>query len=144
MKVFRQAGIRTIRVPFYWESYERNRQVFFNDLFNVLENASINNLQVILDNHLWVTGSWLGLGIGFPNYVLSVYYHMGSGQPNYDHVRDWYRFWGRTARDIQDRDVWKLQAEFLKEVVTLTTNHTAAIAHELLNEPEVWRKADYF
>ncbi|AIC16068.1 cellulase family glycosylhydrolase [Nitrososphaera viennensis] len=145
MKIFRQAGIRTIRVPFYWESYERNRQEFYKDLFHILEQASINNLQVVLDNHQWETGSWLGWGLGFPNSILSVYYPKGSGQPNYDHVRDfWFRFWDRTARDSNGRDVWELHVEFFKEVVTLTRDHPAVVAYEILNEPEVWRKADYF
>jgi Cellulase (glycosyl hydrolase family 5) len=145
MKILRQAGIRTIRVPFYWESYERSRQEFYSDLFRILEHASINNLQVVLDNHHWETGSWLGWGLGFPNSVLSVRYPKRFGQPNYDHVRDfWFQFWDRTARDIQGRDVWERQVEFLKEVVTLTRDHPAVVAYEILNEPEIWRKEDYF
>jgi hypothetical protein len=145
MKIFRQAGVSTIRVPFYWESYERNRQEFQNDLFRILEQASINNLQVVLDNHQWETGSWLGWGLGFPNSVLSAYYPKGSRQPGYSHARDfWFRFWDRTARDSEGRDVWEQQAEFLKEVVALTRDYPAVIAYEILNEPEIWRKADYF
>lgn len=62
MKIFRLVGIPTIRVPFYWESYERSRQEFYKDLFHILEQASINDLQVVLDNHQWETGSWLGWG----------------------------------------------------------------------------------
>lgn len=148
MKILSQAGIRTIRVPFYWESYERSRQEFRNDLFHILEHASINNLQVVLDNHQWETGSWLGWGLGFPNSVLSVCYpkkRSEQQQPNYDHVRDfWFRFWDRTARDTQGCDVWERQVEFLKEVVTLTRDHPAVVAYEILNEPEIWRKEDYF
>jgi Cellulase (glycosyl hydrolase family 5) len=144
MKILSQAGIRTIRVPFYWESYERSRQEFYSDLFHILEHASINNLQVVLDNHHWETGSRLGCGLGFPNSVLSVCYPKRSGQPNYDHIRDfWFRFWDRTARDTQGRDVWERQVEFLKEVVTLTRDHQAVVAYEILNEPEIWRKQDY-
>jgi Cellulase (glycosyl hydrolase family 5) len=134
MKILSQAGIRTIRVPFYWESYERSRQEFRNDLSHILEHASINNLQVVLDNHHWETGSWLECGLGFPNSVLSVC----------DHARDfWFRFWDRTARDTQGRDVWERQVEFLKEVVTLTRDHPAVVAYEILNEPEIWRRQDY-
>jgi hypothetical protein len=145
MKIFQQAGIRTIRVPFYWESYERNRQEFHNDLLHILEQASINNLQVVLDNHQWETGSWLGWGLGFPNSILSPCYPKGSGKPNYDHVRDfWFRFWDRTVRDSEDHDAWERQAEFLEEVVTLTRDHLAVVAYEILNEPEIWLKADYF
>jgi hypothetical protein len=148
MKILSQAGIRTIRVPFYWESYERSRQEFYSDLFHILEHASINNLQVVLDNHHWQTGSWLGWGLGFPNSVLSVCYpknRFGQRRPNYDHVRGfWFRFWDRTARDTQGRDVWERQVEFLKEVVTLTRDHPAVVAYEILNEPEIWRKKDYF
>jgi hypothetical protein len=145
MSLFRQAGLRIIRVPFCWESYELSRQEFFNDLFRVLDQARINNLQIVLDNHQWETGSWLGWGIGFPNSVLSVNYPKGSGKPNYDNVRDfWLQFWERTIKDSEGRDVWDQQAEFVKEVVTLTRDHPAVIAYELLNEPEIWRKSDYF
>lgn len=144
MKIFRLVGIPTIRVPFYWESYERSRQEFYKDLFHILEQASINDLHVVLDNHKWETGNWLGWGLGFPDSVLSACYPKGSGQPNYDHARDfWFRFWDRKARDSEGHDAWERQAEFLRGCYP-DKGFPAVIAYEILNEPEIWRKADYF
>jgi hypothetical protein len=39
--------------------------------------------------------------------------------------------------------VWERQAEFVKEVVTLTRDYRAVIAYEILNESEIWREVDY-
>ncbi|AFU60221.1 hypothetical protein Ngar_c33060 [Candidatus Nitrososphaera gargensis Ga9.2] len=83
-------------------------------------------------------------GLGFPDSVLSACYPKGSGQPNYDHARDfWFRFWDRkpeTARAMMHGNGKPNSSE----VVTLTRDYPAVIAYEILNEPEIWRKADYF
>lgn len=145
MNHFRRAGIRVIRVPFYWESWERDRQAFYDDLFALLEAANANQIKVILDNHHWETGSWLGWGLGFPNSVLGVYpKRPPSFGPDYNHVRDfWGKLWDRTARDVNGVDVWRRMADFLSEVIILTNNHSAVAGYEILNEPEVWRSGDY-
>lgn len=138
-----QLGATMIRVPFYWESYELNPSAFISDLLKILETAKKYKIKVILDNHQWETGSWLGWGIGFPDSVLGVYPKKG-GEPNYANVRNfWERFWLRLARDINGVDVWKRMGDFLEGIISIVGGHESLLMFEILNEPEVWRNEDY-
>ena len=70
-KIFAEKGLNCVRVPFYWESFEKDHDGFIQEIEIISEEADKNNLMCIYDNHQWECSSFLGQGIGFPNSLLS-------------------------------------------------------------------------
>jgi hypothetical protein len=119
-------GFNVIRVPFYWESYEIDREAFLNQLEFVVQQAEANDLYVILDNHQWHTGSYFG-GIGFPFIMLSSYQYNENYES--DVVPFWDDFWNNK------RKIWNKQQHFLKQIINRVDNYENVIGYEILNEP---------
>ena len=70
-RIFEQSGIKCIRVPLYWESYERNPECFNQELISISSLADKYGISCIYDNHQWKCSSYFGVGIGFPNSLLA-------------------------------------------------------------------------
>ena len=58
-RLISEAGMNHIRYVFYWEAYERNPQLFMNELDTVANFADKWKLNVLYDNHQYHTSSWL-------------------------------------------------------------------------------------
>jgi hypothetical protein len=93
-----EAGMNHIRYVFYWEAYERNPELFLNELDTVANFADKWKLNVLYDNHQYHTSSWLDPknGTGFPeslfrsNIDAHLIYRKGSGgEPKDESAQDW-------------------------------------------------------
>ena len=69
-RIFSKSGLNCIRIPFYWESFEKDHIGFIEELEVISDEADKNDLKCIYDNHQWECSSLLGYGIGFPDSLL--------------------------------------------------------------------------
>jgi endonuclease/exonuclease/phosphatase family metal-dependent hydrolase len=77
-KIFLKHGIEAVRIPVYWESYEKDPDSFIEELNLISNEADKNNISCIYDNHQWECSSFLGYGIGFPNSIVSPLFQNNS------------------------------------------------------------------
>ena len=149
-KIFLKHGIDVVRIPVYWESYEKDPGGFIQELCLISDEADKNNVSCIYDNHQWECSSFLGYGIGFPNSVVSPLYQNNSSKhdsfkpPSKEDVEKfWSKWWDRTIKSLDGDDGWDLQLEYILKVIETINNKTSTIAFELLNEPQVFRHSDF-
>jgi len=119
---------------------------------NVSKSADKWGLNVIYANDQYHISSWLDpkSGYGFPSFLFTPNQHRfpfsGGGSSDTEVARSWWGSWyNKTITDVDGRDGWTLQAEFLKSIVMAVNNHTSTLGYEILNEPQVyseeqWRK----
>lgn len=149
-KIFLEHGIDAVRIPVYWESYEKDPGGFIEELTLISDEADKNNISCIYDNHQWECSSFLGYGIGFPNSIISPLFRDNSfnhdpyKSPSKEHLEKfWNNWWNRTIKSIDGEDGWTKQLEFLQKVIATVNNKKSTIAFELLNEPQVFRHRDF-
>jgi hypothetical protein len=82
-RIFSESGISCIRVTFYWESFEVNREQFMADLKDIADAGDKYGISCIYDNHQWECSSWIGNGIGMPQSIMSRYYQRKICRENY-------------------------------------------------------------
>jgi len=147
-RLISEAGMNHIRYVFYWEAYERNPQLFMNELDTVANFADKWKLNVLYDNHQYHTSSWLDPknGTGFPDFLFlsstdasSLIYRKGSGGEPTDKPAQvwWSKWWDRSIQDTKRNDGWTLQANFLKKIVQEVDEHPSTLGYEILNEPQI-------
>lgn len=146
-KIFKEAGIQCIRFPLYWECYEKNPEVFNQELDNISSAAWKYDILCIYDNHQWECSSYIGEGSGFPNSLL-----IGSFEPHSDPSsrpsrQDLKKFWNgwqdRKFETIGGKDGWDPQLEFLEGVIKRLKDKNSTLGFEILNEPQVFRQVDF-
>jgi hypothetical protein len=147
-KLISEADMNHIRYVFYWEAYERNPEMFLNELNTVASFADKWKLKVLYDNHQYHTSSWLDPknGTGFPEWLFrnnidnsSLVYQRGSGgEPKDESAQDWWNnWWSRTIKDVEGNDGWTRQANFLKRIIQEVDKHPSTLGYEILNEPQI-------
>jgi len=141
-KMISEAGLNHVRFLFYWESYEKNPQLFMKEIESIANAADKWGIKVIYDNHQWHTSSWLERkGTGFPTLLFannSEYTKGGGGNtPDPAAKLFWADWWSRSVKDSQGRDGWTLMADFLKKIVNVVDNHPSTLGYEILSEPHV-------
>lgn len=149
-RVFSKNNLSCIRVPFYWESYEKDPEGFLQELEVISEEANKNNLVCIYDNHQWECSSFLGHGIGFPDSLLS---HLFNRQPpgkdswNCPAKEElelfWNKWWDRKILNHNREDGWDLQRQFVLKVIDKVDKKQSTYGFEILNEPQVYRSSDF-
>ena len=149
-KIFRKHGMDTVRIPVYWESYEKDPEGFIQELNLISEEADKNNISCLYDNHQWECSSFLGYGIGFPNSIVSQLYQNNSSEhdsfkpPSKEDIEKfWNGWWDRAIKSFDGGDGWDLQMDFFQRVIETVNNKTSTIGFELLNEPQVFRHSDF-
>lgn len=149
-KIFLEHGIDTVRIPVYWESYEKDPDGFIDELNLISTEADKNNILCIYDNHQWECSSFLGYGIGFPNSIVSPLFQNSSLHHDpyknpfkIDVEKFWNNWWDRTIKSIDGEDGWTKQVEFIQKLVETVNYKKTTIAFELLNEPQVFRHRDF-
>jgi cellulase (glycosyl hydrolase family 5) len=146
-KIFKEAGIQCIRFPLYWESYEKNSEEFIEELDNVSSIAEEYDISCIYDNHQWECSSYLGEGIGFPNSLLINSFEPdpnSSRKPSIQQLKKfWDGWWDRKLKTTEGKDAWDAQLEFILEVRKRVKNKNSTLGFEVLNEPQVFRQADF-
>jgi hypothetical protein len=148
-KFFSENGLTCLRVPFYWESYEKDPEGFLKELEMISDEADRNDLAIIYDNHQWECSSFLGRGIGFPDSLLSCLFNRAPpSQESWNCPLKkeleffWNTWWDRKILDENGVDGWKLQREFVERVIDKVDNKQSTCGFEILNEPQVYRSAD--
>jgi hypothetical protein len=141
-KMISEAGLNHVRFLFYWESYEKNPQLFMKEIESIANAADKWGIKVIYDNHQWHTSSWLERkGTGFPTLLFAnnTEYTKGGGGNTPDPAAKlfWADWWSRSVKDSQGRDGWTLMADFLKKIVNVVDNHPSTLGYEILSEPHV-------
>jgi hypothetical protein len=149
-KVFSEVGINCIRIPIYWESYEKNPDEFNKEIDNISYTADKYNLSCIYDNHQWECSSYLGYGIGFPNSLLSTHFHKDDPEKNSlnppsneDLENFWNNWWERKLKTVDGKDGWDKQSEYLEQVIRRVKDKKSTLGFEILNEPQVFRQGDF-
>ena len=149
-KIFLKHGLDVVRIPVYWESYEKDPDGFIDELSFMSDEADKSNISCIYDNHQWECSSSIGYGIGFPNSIVSPLFQNNSSshdpykQPFKEDVEKfWNNWWNRTIKSFDGNDGWDLQLVFIQKVIETVNNKTSTIAFELLNEPQVFRHSDF-
>ena len=149
-RIVEQSGIKCIRFPLYWESYERNPECFNQELISISSLADKYGISCIYDNHQWKCSSYFGVGIGFPNSLLA------SSFGEYLPARDsdscpskqilkqfWNEWWDRKLKTTEGKDCWDAQLEFLEEMIIRIKDKNSTLGFEILNEPMIFRQADF-
>lgn len=149
-RIFSDNGLNLIRIPVYWESYEKDPQGFMHELEIISCEADKCDISCIYDNHQWECSSFLGFGIGFPNSIVSQVFQSvqsmrnSSSPPLKSQVEKfWNCWWDRTVKNNEGRDGWDVQSVFLKKVIDTVHNKKSTVGFEILNEPHVFRWRDF-
>ncbi|WP_458744612.1 cellulase family glycosylhydrolase [Candidatus Nitrosocosmicus sp. T] len=149
-KIFQEHGIDVVRIPAYWESYEKDPQGFSQELNFISDEADKSNISCIYDNHQWKCSSSIGYGIGFPNSIISPLFQNNSSNhdpfkpPSKEDIEKfWNNWWDRMIKSFDGNDGWDMQLAFIQKVIETVNNKTPTIAFELLNEPQVFRHSDF-
>ena len=145
-KIFADNRITCIRVTFYWESWELDRNQFHEDLKAIGEVAEKHGLMCIYDNHQWECSSWIGSGIGFPNSIMAKYFQKTTtgDKPKYDTKKHfWNKWWNRQIKTADEVDGWNAQLTYLVDVVRLLNHRKSTYGFEILNEPQVFATSYY-
>jgi hypothetical protein len=156
-RLIHDAGMNLVRYLFYWEAYEKNPQLFIQELQTVAKVADKYGIRVIYDNHQYQTSSWLDPknGTGFPASLFQdaegdLYDRGSGGKTHHDSSKAWWtRWWDRSIDDSDGIDGWKQMAEFLMKIVNTVDNHPSTLGYEILNEPQIhsdkqWEKVGEF
>jgi hypothetical protein len=149
-RFFAEGGLNCVRVPFYWESFEKDPTGFVEELVVISEEADKNGLMCIYDNHQWDCSSFLGHGIGFPNSLLSTAFQREPPTGEYGNppIRNelrkfWNQWWDRKLVNNENKDGWETQLDLLRTVIIKLNNKKSTLGFEILNEPQVFRSPDF-
>jgi hypothetical protein len=156
-RLIHDAGMNLVRYLFYWEAYEKNPELFIEELQTVAKVADKYGIKVIYDNHQYQTSSWLDPknGTGFPASLFQnddgdLYDRGSGGKTHHDSSKAWWtRWWDRSIDESDGTDGWNHMAEFLKKIVNTVDNHPSTLGYEILNEPQIhsdkqWKKVGEF
>jgi hypothetical protein len=144
-RLIRDAGMNLVRYLFYWEAYERNPELFIQELQTVAKVADKYGIKVIYDNHQYQTSSWLDPknGTGFPESLFQnadgdLYDRGSGGKTHHESSKVWWtEWWDRSIEDADGNDGWNLMSDFLKRIVNTVDNHPSTLGYEILNEPQI-------
>jgi hypothetical protein len=149
-KIFSENGLNCIRIPVYWESYEKDPDGFIQELDTISNEADKYEIECIYDNHQWNCSSFLGFGIGFPNSILSLVFKNKQTSENSleppsktDLTKFWNDWWDRKIKNSELKDGWEMQLEFLQTVIERVNHKKSTFGFEILNEPQVFRQKDF-
>ena len=148
-KIFAENGLNCVRVPVYWESFEKDQPGFKGELDNISNQADKYNISCIYDNHQWMCSSYLGYGIGFPNSILRPFFHRNPennsmNKPNHEDLEKfWNAWWHRKLITAEGKDGWDAQLEYFTTVVNNLKDKKSTYGFEILNEPQVFRQKDF-
>ena len=149
-KIFSEARINRIRIPLYWESYEKNPEGFTQELDIISESADKFNILCIYDNHQWGCSSYFGYGIGFPNSIILPNFHKNNPEKSSlnspirkDLEKFWNGWWDRKLIDDDGKEGWDVQLEYFESVIKRVKNKKSTLGFEILNEPQVFRQGDF-
>jgi hypothetical protein len=152
-RMIHDAGMNHVRYLFYWESYEKNPELFMEELRTVANTADKWGISVLYDNHQWHTSSWLeSRGTGFPSFLFTApELEQDSGGNTNDESAEfwWTNWWDRSVKDPNGNDGWSLQAQFLRKIVNELDSHQSTLGYEILSEPQIhsddqWEKVGQF
>jgi Cellulase (glycosyl hydrolase family 5) len=149
-RIFSQAGIKCIRFPVYWESYEKNPEDFNQEIDDVSDMADKYDISCIYDNHQWECSSYLGYGIGFPNSILSQAFqrnhlneHSQNAPSHEDLEKFWNVWWDDGLKNNEGKSGWDAQLDYFKSIIKIVNHKKSTIGFEMLNEPQVFRQGDF-
>ena len=155
-RLISQAGMNLVRYLIYWEAYEKNPEMFMNELETVAKVADKYGLNIIYDNHQYQTSSWLDPknGTGFPPSLFQenrhLYEYDDGGKTHHDSSKAWWtKWWERSVEDANGNDGWTLLATFFQKIVHAVDSHPSTLGYEILNEPQIhndkqWEKIGEF
>jgi len=148
MKYIKSNGFNAIRVPYYWEAYVNNPTVFMQELELVAKTAEDNDICVVFANFHYYTSSHWDLvvegksgGRGFPSFVVDDF-----PKRNNDYEDTAGPFWNAFLSNnimINGKNVWDVQAEFIKKVINKVDQYDSVAGFEIMNEPHLFDKAQY-
>jgi aryl-phospho-beta-D-glucosidase BglC (GH1 family) len=148
MKYIKLNGFNAIRVPYYWESYVNDPTSFMAELELIAKAAQAKNICVIFDNHHFYTSSHWSLdvegkssGRGFPSFVVKSF-----PERNNDYIATAGPFWNALLSNsltVNGQKIWNVQFDFFSKVINKVDKYTSVAGYEILNEPHLFKVADY-
>jgi hypothetical protein len=150
LKIISEAKMNLVRYQYYWESYEKNPDLFINELTTFANAADKWKVKVIYDNQQFHTSSWLDQhqGTGFPVSLflansLSTYQH-SKNMSYFTMAKTWWTYWwNRSIKDIDGNDGWTVHVDFLKKIVGAVDKHPSTLGYEILNEPDIYNNTQW-
>jgi hypothetical protein len=149
-KIFAENGLNCVRVPVYWESFEKDPPGFKEELDNISNQADKYNISCIYDNHQWMCSSYLGYGRGFPNSILRPFFNRDNpenfslNKPNHEDLEKfWNAWWDRKLITAEGKEGWDVQLEYFTTAVNNLKDKKSTYGFEILNEPQVFRQKDF-
>jgi Big-like domain-containing protein/concanavalin A-like lectin/glucanase superfamily protein/cellulase (glycosyl hydrolase family 5) len=146
-KYIKSNGFNAVRVPFYWESYVNNPTVFMAELDLIAKTAQANNLCVVFSNFHYYTSSYWNLdaegtsgGKGFPSFVVKTF------PTKSDYIQTAGPFWNAflsNSFSVNGKQVWDLQADYIKSVINKVDNYGSITGYEIMNEPHLFNAQMY-
>ncbi len=150
--IAKKAGFNVFRIPVTWEAYVDNEGAFLGELVALVEIANAHDIFVWINvHHFDATSNWgdkVSRGRGFPESIVACY----EPKKSYEHAPEVKRFWNdyytnrvldSTNACVGTIDAWKLHADFMKAMIDEVDQYPNVIGYEILNEPHVWKDADY-
>ncbi len=148
-KLISQGGMNSIRLLYFWQSYNSNSTAFMAELQLVAQTAQKYNLKVLYDFHKYHTSSWLDCqhGLGYPSTLFESNpqrYPQCSGGAKDNTSAVWWEDWlNRQVKDIYGHDGWALQARFMKKVVFAVDSYSSTLGYEIVSEPMISNSTDW-
>ena len=106
-----------------WEGYEKNTNKFFNELKTVAKTADKYNVSIIYANDQYHISSFLDseYGSGYPfTFFNTEGQHLWNNETGEAWWSDWYK---RSIQSLNGTDGWRLNANFLKGIVSAVDNY---------------------
>jgi aryl-phospho-beta-D-glucosidase BglC (GH1 family) len=148
----KESNFNVFRIPVKWEAYVDNKGNFLAELDYLVKTANENDISVWIDfHHFYATSNWgskVAKGDGFPKFVVSCYKPTKSYERDPEVRAFWNDYYLNKVRDSSNSckrtlDVWTLQADFMKDMINEVDDYRNVLGYELLNEPHLWKDADY-
>jgi hypothetical protein len=129
-------GFNLVRVPFYWEAYNIDREGTLAEMDSIASTAQQVGIYVVFDFHQYHTSSYFydsPWKDGFPSLVVNKY----SSEEEF-----WNAFYNNTV-NVDGISAWQLSADVLKAVAGRVDKHSSVLGYEILNEPPLYDNSQY-
>ena len=148
MRHLNMYGFNTVRVPFYWESYQASPSAFLSELEKVARAAQDNDICIIFDNHHWYTSSAWKIeivgnsdGRGFPAFVVKNFPVRNNDYE--DTAKPFWKAFLTNNIEIGGKKIWDIQASFFAKIIDRVDRFDSVVGYEILNEPHLFSKDQY-
>ena len=145
MAILHNLGCNFIRIVGYWDSYEKDKKAYTDELKAIIGAADDLGIVAFYDNHQWhFGGSFAPDSKGIPARYYSGYHGVNlagdyDGSPNSRVL--WADFWSNTLKN--GLNPWLDMKIYWAEIIDAIDSFDNLLGYEILNEPRTTAIGDY-